>query len=93
MPKLSGLVARLSRAVPTESKHVTIYGTTEYTTFTCKVCKKKGYLSEAYLESKSKRKSPNQIRPYHASCWNETNGKTRKEEDAEISNTLMSLYE
>ena len=92
MPKLKNLVARLSRKVPSEAKHTTIYGTQEYTTFMCKVCKQKGYVGEAYLESSAKRKHPDQIRPYHATCWNETNGKTRKEEDREISNTLMSFF-
>lgn len=91
MPKLSGLVARLSRAVPDESKHMTLYGNMEYTTFTCKVCKKKGYVAEAYKESKSKRKHSNQIRPFHATCWNATNGKTRREEDKEVSTTLLSF--
>ena len=50
----------------------TVEGKKTLRTFTCKTCKKKGYFSEAYLDSKRK----NGIRPYHASCWNQYNGKT-----------------
>lgn len=80
MPKLKNLVARLYRDVPANHKHMTVYGNQEYTTFICLICKKPGFLSEAYLQSKSKRKHNSHVRPYHASCYNETNGKVRKEE-------------
>jgi hypothetical protein len=50
----------------------TVDGTKTLKQFTCKTCKKKGYYSEAYLDAKRKDK----IRPYHASCWNQYNGKT-----------------
>lgn len=74
-PKLQYLDARLSRAVAPDVKHTNIYGQTEYSKFICENCIKSGYLAEAYLQSKSKRKHENDIRPYHASCWNESNGR------------------
>lgn len=68
---------------------MTVYGTQELTTFTCVVCKQKGYLSEAYLESRSKRKHHSDVRPFHASCYNETNGKVPRPK--ETSATLIEF--
>ena len=59
---------------------MTVYGSQEFSTFVCVVCKDKGYLSEAYLKSKRDRKHGSDIRPYHASCYNKTNGKTKRVE-------------
>jgi hypothetical protein len=85
MTKLKNLDARLFRNIPDSHRHMTVYGNQEFTTFTCVVCKEKGYLSEAYLKSKSARKHGSDIRPYHASCYNETNGKVRKKEKSTAS--------
>jgi hypothetical protein len=75
MAKLKNLVAKLWRESPEHPKHMTIYGHQEVTKFTCVVCKKEGYLSEAYLKSKKQRKHNNDTRPYHADCYIMTNGK------------------
>jgi len=91
MTKLKNLVARLSRKVTEDSKHTTVFGETVYTTFTCKVCKEPGYLSEAYLKSKSQRKHCNDIREYHASCWNISNGKVKKNPD-KSTGSLLSFF-
>lgn len=80
MTKLKNLDARLFRAIPDSHKHMTVYGTQELTRFKCVVCGEMGFLSEAYLQSKSKRKHDSDVRPYHASCYIETNGKVRKVE-------------
>jgi hypothetical protein len=91
MVSLKTLQARLSRKVPDSHKHMTVYGTQELTTFTCVVCMQKGYLSEAYLESKTKRKHNSHVRPFHASCYLETNGKVprKKEPSATLLNFIM----
>lgn len=71
---------------------MTVYGSQEFTTFNCKVCGKTGYLGEAYLSSSTSRKHGSHIRPYHASCWNETNGRTKrksKEETATLFDFIM----
>lgn len=75
MPKLKNLVARLYRAIPDSYRHMTVYGNQEYTTFKCVACGQTGFLSEAYLKSKRDMRHGSDIRPYHASCYNETNGK------------------
>jgi hypothetical protein len=75
MAKLKNLVAKLWRQSPDRPKHMTIYGHQELTKFTCVVCKKEGYLSEAYLKSERDRKHSNDTRPYHADCYIQTNGK------------------
>lgn len=80
MPSLKEVEGRLFRKTPESYKHMTVYGNHELTTFTCVVCGKKGYLSEAYLKSKDRRKHDSDVRPYHASCYNETNGKYRQTE-------------
>lgn len=85
MTKLKNLDARLFRDVANSYRHMTVYGTQEFTTFTCVVCKQKGYLSEAYLKSKRDRKHGSDIRPYHASCYNETNGKIKSTDKSTAS--------
>ena len=85
MTILKKLEGRLYRKVPVEHKHMTVYGYHELTKFTCAICKKEGYLSEAYLESKSKRKHESDVRPYHASCYNATNGRISRKEDIEAT--------
>jgi hypothetical protein len=75
MPKLKNLVAKLWRKSADDHKHMTVYGHRELTKFKCVVCKKDGYLSEAYLKSKRDKKHGNDIRPYHADCYIKTNGK------------------
>ncbi len=80
MTKLKNLDARLFRNIPDSHRHMTVYGNQEFTTFTCVVCKQRGYLSEAYLKSKRDRKHGSDIRPYHASCYNQTNGRSKRTE-------------
>lgn len=74
-PKIRYLDARVSRAVAPDVKHTSIYSEVVYTTFICKICFELGYYSEAYLESGPRRKHENHIREYHASCYNESNGR------------------
>ena len=81
MPKLKDLVAKLWRKSPEQPMHMTIFGHQEFTKFTCVVCKKEGYLSEAYLKSSRDRKNPNDARPYHADCYIKTNGKYLPEKE------------
>jgi hypothetical protein len=92
MTKLTDLDARLFRAVPKEHKHMTVYGTMEMTKFICVVCKEPGYLSEAYLESKTKRKHDSDVRPYHASCYSETNGRVRKKSESDPAMSLTEFF-
>ena len=75
MAKLKNLVAKLWRQSPEQPKHMTIYGHQEITKFTCVVCNKQGYLSEAYLKSERDRKHDSDTRPYHADCYIRTNGR------------------
>lgn len=75
MTKLKGLVAKLWRQSPDQPKHMTVYGYQEITKFKCVVCKKDGYLSEAYLKSERDRKHGSDTRPYHADCYIKTNGR------------------
>jgi hypothetical protein len=75
MAKLKNLVAKLWRKSPEQPKHMTVYGYQEITRFTCVVCKKPGFLSEAFLKSARDRKHDNDTRPYHADCYIKTNGK------------------
>lgn len=76
-PRMIDIDARVSRSITPEVKHNTIYNKIEYTTFICKVCGEIGYYAEAFRESKTYRKHENHIRPYHASCYIKTNGRTR----------------
>lgn len=92
MTKLTDLDARLYRATPEEYKHMTIYGHMEMTKFTCAVCKKEGYLSEAYLTSKTKRKHASDVRPYHASCYNETNGRIKPKSESSPAVSLIEFF-
>ncbi len=92
MVKLKNLDARLHRAIPDSHKHMTVYGTQEFTRFICVVCKEPGFLSEAYLESKSKRKHDSDVRPYHASCYNETNGRVRRKSESQPAVSLSDFF-
>jgi len=89
MAKLKDLDAKLWRESPDSYKHMTVYGHQELTKFTCKVCGEVGYLAEAYKESKTKRKHDSHMRPYHASCYIETNGKHKKVKEP----STASLFE
>jgi hypothetical protein len=89
MAKLKDLDAKLWRASPETYKHMTVFGHQELTKFTCKVCGEDGYLAEAYIESKTKRKHDSHIRPYHARCYIDTNGKHVKP----LEKSTASLFE
>jgi hypothetical protein len=89
MPKLKDLDAKLWRESPDTYKHMTLFGHQELTKFTCKVCDEVGYLAEAYKESKTKRKHGSHMRPYHARCYIETNGKHTKTNEK----STASLFE
>jgi len=89
MIKLKGKTPRLWRGVVENEFHQTIYGTKTLTSFVCKVCKKIGFLAEAYKESPKNRKHANHVRPYHADCYLATNGRVRPK----VENTTPSLEE
>jgi hypothetical protein len=90
MPKLKDAVGRLWRKVTRDHKHMTLDGINVLTKFTCVVCKKEGFVSETYLKSSRDRKNDNDIRPYHATCYNLRNGKYLK--DKEKSNSSLSDF-
>lgn len=79
MSKLNTVVGKFWRQSPETPRHMTVFGTRELTKFVCLVCKEEGYLSEAYMKSKRDRKSENDVRPYHATCYLKTNGKYVKQ--------------
>jgi hypothetical protein len=89
MAKLKNLDAKLWRESPDSYKHMTVYGHQEFTKFTCKVCGKDAYLAEAYKESRTKRKHGSHMRPYHAHCYIDTNGKYKKT----LEKSTASLFE
>jgi hypothetical protein len=89
MARLKDLDAKLWRESPDSYKHMTVYGHQEMTKIKCKVCKEDVYLAEAYKESKPKRKHNSHMRPYHASCYVETNGKFK----LPLEKSTSSLFE
>jgi hypothetical protein len=78
MIKLQNLTARLHRETPKEHMHMTLFGKQQLKTFTCVVCGSQGFFSEAYMQSKHRRKHDYDIRPYHAECYIKTNGKFKE---------------
>jgi hypothetical protein len=75
MKKLNKIIGRMSREVPRDATHMTLYGYEEHTKFKCVVCGDMFLLGEAYLQSKKRRKNDNDIRPFCAFCYMESNGK------------------
>lgn len=78
MRKLTNIIGRVSREVPRDAKHMTLDGTEEYTKFKCCVCEDMFLVGEAYLQSRKRRKNSNDIRPFCATCYIDTNGKKPK---------------
>jgi hypothetical protein len=75
MKKLEKIIGRVSREVPRDATHMTLFGHEEYTKFKCVQCNEMFLLGEAYLQSKQRRKNVNDIRPFCAVCYMKTNGK------------------
>ena len=75
MTKLTKIIGRMSREVPRDATHMTLYGHEEYTKFKCVNCGDMFLKGEAYLQSKKRRKNDNDIRPFCAVCYIKTNGK------------------
>lgn len=82
MPKLKDVVSSVSRKVVDDAYEDTLFGK-RLKTFVCKVCGETGIHREAYMQSRSKRRFGETIREYHATCWNDFNGKTSKRLKAE----------
>jgi len=80
MKRLKNIIGRVSRAVPRDAKHMTLDGVEEYTKFKCVVCGDMHLVGEAYLKSSTSRKNDNDIRPFCAICYIETNGKKPRKE-------------
>lgn len=80
MKRLTNIIGRVSRAVPRDAKHMTLDGVEEYTKFKCVCCGDMFLIGEAYLKSQKSRKNPNDIRPFCATCYIDTNGKKPKKE-------------
>jgi hypothetical protein len=75
MKKLNNIIGRVSREVPRDATHMTLDGHEEYTKFKCVGCEEMFLVGEAYLQSKKRRKNDNDIRPFCAICYIDTNGK------------------
>lgn len=75
MRRLKDIIGRISREVPRDATHMTIYGHEEHTKFKCVKCGDMFLVGEAYLQSKKRRKNDNDIRPFCAPCYIDTNGK------------------
>jgi hypothetical protein len=81
MAQLKNVVGKLWRKSPDNPKHMTLFGYQELTKIKCKVCGNYAYLSEAYPKSKSQQKHGSDMRPYHANCYINTNGKYLPEKE------------
>ena len=92
MKKISDIIGRVSREVPEQSSHMTLFGHEEYTKFKCINCNDTFLLSEAYLKSKSTRKHNNDIRPFCAVCYIKTNGKAPKKQPMNAIATIEMGY-
>jgi len=93
MPSLKKVIGRLERSIPKDAKHMTLDGRQAYTKFRCVECENMFYVGEAFLQSKSRRKHANDIRPFCVPCYNVTNGKRGRSKEHKSTASLDKFFE
>ena len=81
--KNTEVIGRQFRRVRPDARHMTLFNHTTLTKFNCRNCKQEFLISEAYMESASKRKHNEQIRQFCTTCWSLTYGKINKKESSD----------